>query len=201
METLRTIQLQRADDNQYVEATIVRLSIDDARSMIDDKWWDLPDVPKEKLKAEGDNHWKWAKIVRIYGVGVLTECVAIKSREGYIEGAVAYNFKAKSHLEADEGCAYIGWISTAPRNRKRLVTQPLYSGVGSALMYWFLKESYNAGLRGRIALESLPTPDTLRFYEAKGFQRTDLTQGSDGLIDYELPRAKAEAWLKQEGDL
>ena len=68
-------------------------------------------------------------------------------------------------------------------------------------MYWVLKESYNAGLGGRIALESLPTPNTVKFYEAKGFQRTDLTQPLDGLIGYELPKAKAEAWLRREGDL
>ncbi len=201
METLQSIQIQRADDGQYVEASIVRLSVDDARQMIDNTWWNLPDVPDETLKKEGDNHWKWASIVPLYGSGVLKECVAIKSKEGYIEGAVAYNLNAKSHLEPNEGCAYIDRISTAPRNRKRVVKQPLYKGVGSALMYWVLKESYNAGLGGRIALESLPTPDTVRFYEAKGFERTDLSQPATGLMDYELPKRRAEAWLKQEGDL
>lgn len=201
METLQTIQIQRADDGQYVEASIVRLSADDARKMIDDNWWNLSNVPDDKLKMEGDNHWKWASIARTYGTGVLKEFVAIKSKEGYIEGAVAYNFNAKSHLESNEGCAYIDRISTAPRNRKRLVKQPLYKGVGSALMYWVLKESYNAGLGGRIALESLPTPDTVNFYEAKGFERTDPSQPSTELMDYELPKSKAEAWLKQEGDL
>jgi GNAT superfamily N-acetyltransferase len=201
VKTLQSIQIQRADDNEFIEATIVRLSVDDARHLIDDIWWDLPDVPDEKLKKEGDNHWNWASIVLSYGVGVLRDCVAVKSKEGYIEGAVAYNFNAWSRLETNAGCAYIDRISTAPRNRRRLVSQPLYKGVGSALMYWVLKESYNAGLGGRIALESLPTPDTIRFYEAKGFERTDLSQPSDGLMDYELPKAKAEAWLKQEGDL
>jgi GNAT superfamily N-acetyltransferase len=201
VETLQSIQIHRLDKNQLIEAAIVRLSVDDARNLIDEIWWNLPDVPDEKLKEEGDHHWNWTAIVLKYGVGVLRDCVAVKSKEGYIEGVVAYNFDAWSRLEPNTGCAYIDRISTAPRNRKRLVAQPLYKGVGSALMYWVLKESYNAGLGGRIALESLPTRDTIKFYEAKGFQRTDLSQPQDGLVDYELPKAKAEAWLKQEGDL
>lgn len=201
MDTLQSIQLQRADDSQYVEATIVRLSVDDARRLIDDCWWNLPEVSDEELRKEGDNHWKWALIVQGYGVSVLTECVAIISKEGYIEGAVAYSFNAKSRLEPNTGCAYIDRLSTAPRNRKRLVRQPLYKGVGSALMYWVLRESYNAGLGGRIALESLQTPDTIKFYESKGFVRTDLQHPYGGLPDYELPKTKAQAWLKREGDL
>lgn len=201
VENLQPIQIQRAVGNEYVPAIIVRLSVDDARTLVDDSWWNLPDVPYEKLKEEGDSHWKWAGIVQVYGVGVLKECVAILSKEGYIEGAVAYNFNAKSYLEPDQGCAYIDRLSTAPRNRKQLVAEPSYKGVGSSLIFWVLKESYNAGLAGRIALESLPTPGTVKFYEAKGFQRTDLTQPLDGLIDYELPKAKAEAWLRREGDL
>ncbi|HWT01766.1 MAG TPA: hypothetical protein VN256_16080 [Pyrinomonadaceae bacterium] len=201
MEILQSIRIQRADNGQYIEAAIVRLSADDARLMIDNIWWNLPEVPAEVLKQEGDNHWKWDSIVHHYGTGVLKECVAIKSKEGYIEGAVAYNFNAKSHLETNEGCAYIDRVSTAPRNRRRVVKQPLYKGVGSALVYWVLKESYNAGLGGRIALESLPEPDTIKFYEAKGFIRTDLSQPATGLMDYELPKPKAEAWLKQKGDL
>lgn len=200
METLQAVQIQRAADNEYVRAVIVRLSVDDALTMIDNTWWNLPNVPKEKLKEEGDSHWRWAALVQKYGVGVLKDCVAIWSKEGYIEGAVAYNFNAKSYLEPSQGCAYIDRISTAPRNRKHLVAQPPYKGIGSSLMYWVLRESYNAGLGGRIALESLPTPSTVRFYEAKGFQRTDLSQPLHGLMDYELPKAKAEEWLKREGD-
>jgi hypothetical protein len=126
VEGLKSIQIQRASDNQFVEASIVRLSVDDGRRLIDETWWNLPDVPAEKLKNEGDNHWQWSYIVRAFGVGVLKECVAIKSMQGYIEGAVAYNFDAKSYLEPGQGCTYIDRISTAPRNRKRLVAQPLY---------------------------------------------------------------------------
>lgn len=201
METLKTIQLQRAQDGQLVDASIVRLSLDEARQMIDNIWWNLPDVPFDILIKEGDYHWKWDSIVHHYGTGVLKECVAIKSKEGYIEGAVAYNFNANSHLEPNEGCAYIERISTAPRNRSWVVKQPLYRGIGSTLMHWVVKESYNAGLGGRIALESLPTPTTVKFYESKGFIRTNPNQPATGLMDYELPKPKAEAWLKQKGDL
>ncbi len=82
-----------------------------------------------------------------------------------------------------------------------LVFQPFYKGVGTVLLYWAVIESYNAGLRGRVSLESLPTPSTVNFYKNKGFVRIDLTQPSDDLVDYELPESAALTWLKQEGDL
>jgi len=47
----------------------------------------------------------------------------------------------------------------------------------------------------------LPTPSTVQFYENKGFVCTDLTQPTTGLVDYELPKSAAIAWLKKQGDL
>lgn len=201
MDTLQTIQIQRADNGQFVEASIVRLDMDDARKMIDEIWWKLPNVPVTTLEDEGDSHWRWATNVRLFGSGVLEECVAIRSKEDYIEGAVAYNLKAKSRLEPGQGCAYIERLSTAPRNRSWVVKLSLYRGIGSALTYWVVKQSYNAGLGGRVALESLLTSTTIDFYKGKGFVRTDPSQQPPDLPDYELPRAAAEEWLRKKGDL
>jgi GNAT superfamily N-acetyltransferase len=201
VETLKTIQLQRSVDGQLEDASIVRLTSHEARKMIDETWWNLPAVPMAKLEDEGDHHWNWEIIVKVLGSGVLEECVAIMSKDGYIEGAITYRFNAKSYLEPNEGCVYIERVSTAPRNRSWLVSQPLYKGIGSTLLYWAVRESYLAGLRGRVSLESLLTATTIRFYEDKGFVRTDLSQKPPNLFDYELPRAAAEAWLKKKGDL
>lgn len=201
MGILQKIQIQRAGNGQFVEAAIVRLTIDNARKMIDETWWRLQGVSLTDIQNEGDSHWEWAHITYQYSSSTLKECVAIKSNENYIEGAVAYQFNVESSLESTEGSVYIGWLATAPHNRNWLVNQPLYKGIGSTLMYWVIRESYNAGLGGRISLKSLPTPSTISFYEHKGFIRTIPSQPDTGLISYELPKAAAEAWLRKEGDL
>ncbi len=112
-----------------------------------------------------------------------------------------YHFNAKSKLDPTNGSVYVERVASAPHNRKRLVNQPFYKGVGTVLLYWAVIESYNAGLRGRVSLESLPTAITVQFYEHRGFVRTDLTQPTSGLVDYELPELAALAWLKEKGDL
>lgn len=201
MDILQHIKVQRVSDGQLVEASIVRLSPDHAPKMIDEKWWDLPGISPEDINNEGDSHWKWGWIAGQYSAGSVKECVAILSEDNYIEGALAYQFNTRSALEPSEGTVYVGWLATAPRNRSWLVGSPVYRGIGTRLLYWAVRESYNAGLGGRISLESLPTPSTISFYEHKGFVRTDLSQPADDLVEYELPASAAQAWLKEEGDL
>ncbi len=201
VEIIKEIQILRANDNQTVDAKIVRLDFNDAREKIDKTWWNLPNIDSQDIADEGDSHWSWENLVEIYGNQVLHECVAILSIEDFLEGAMIYHFNAKSKLEPGKGSVYVERVSSAPRNRNWLVNNPLYKGVGTVLLYWAVRESYNAGLRGRISLESLPTPSTVKFYKNKGFIRTDLTQSSNGLVDYELPELAALAWLRKEGDL
>lgn len=201
VDILKEIQILRANDNQTIDAEIVRLTVDDARERIDKTWWQLPNVSVQDIADEGDSHWNWEELKRTYGNRILHECVAVLSQEDYLEGAMIYHFNAKSKLEPGKGSVYVERISTAPRNRNWLVNQPLYKGVGTVLLYWAIRESYNAGLRGRVTLESLPTPTTVKFYKNKGFVRTNLTQPSNDLVDYELPESAALAWLKAEGDL
>jgi len=201
VEVLKHIQILRASDNQSIDAEIIRLTTDIARENIDKVWWELPTVSAEDMNAEGDFHWDWERIVRIYGGKVLHECVAVLSREGNLEGAMIYHFNAKSKLDPTSGSVYVERLSSAPHNRNWLVNTPFYKGIGTVLLYWAVTESYNAGLRGRVSLESLPTPSTVQFYENKGFVRTDLTQPTSGLVDYELPESAALAWLKEKGDL
>lgn len=201
MEILKTIQIFRANSNQIVEAEIIRLTVDLARKKIDSLWWNIPNVSKNTLKSEGDHHWVWENIVRHYENDVLSECVAILSPEDYLEGAMIYQFNAKSELEPNKGSIYVGWLASAPHNRNWLVNQTFYKGVGTVLLYWAVRESYETGLEGRISLESLPTPSTIEFYKNKGFVRTDLNQPTNGLVKYELPKTAAADWLRKNGDL
>ena len=197
---LQTIQILRATDNEPEAASIVELTTAMAQQKIDRVWWHEANLSMA-VRQEGDAHWEWAKIVNNYSHSDLRACVAILSQAEYLEGALAYRFDAKSKIEADAGSVYVGWLATAPRNRSWLAPRPIYKGIGTVLLYWAVRESYLAGLGGRISLQSLPTSSTVRFYEHKGFVRTDRSQPVTGLIDYELPQSAAIAWLKKEGDL
>lgn len=201
MDVLKRIQILRASDNQMVDAEIVRLTTDEARERIDKIWWKLPDVSAEDMNDEGDFHWDWERLTRIYGNKILHECIAVLSQEDYLEGAMIYHFNAKSKLEPNKGSVYVERVSSAPRNRNWLVNEPFYKGIGTVLLYWAVRESYDAGLRGRVSLESLPTRNTVQFYEHKGFVRTDLSQPTNDLVDYELPEIAALVWLQKQGDL
>lgn len=201
VDVLKRIQILRASDNQMVDAEIVRLTADEARERIDKIWWKIPDVSAEDMNDEGDFHWDWERLTRIYGNKILHECIAVLSQEDYLEGSMIYHFNAKSKLELNKGSVYVERVSSAPRNRNWLVNEPFYKGIGTVLLYWAVRESYNAGLRGRVSLESLPTSNTVQFYERKGFVRTDLSQLTNGLVDYELPETAALVWLQKQGDL
>jgi len=201
VEILKRIQISRADSNQSVDAEIVRLTTDIAREEIDKVWWNLPNVSAEDMSGEGDFHWDWERLARFYSEKSLHECVAVLSQENYLEGAMVYQFDAKSKLEPNKGSVYVGWLASAPRNRNWLVNEPFYKGVGTVLLYWAIRESYNAGLGGRISLQSLPTSTTVQFYKNKGLVRTGFSQPTNDLVDYELPEPAALAWLKKQGDL
>ncbi len=203
MTVLQTVKLFRVSMDQEEQAEVIELNAKIATNEIDKLWWKHPNLA-EDLPVQSDQHWKWRDIVKGFGHHILQDCIAVRSSQNYIEGAMTYRFDGKSKISLGEGTVYIDRLAAAPRNRLRMVTPlhlPEYRGTGSVLIYKAIRDSYGAGLAGRITLQSLPTKDTIGFYEKKGFLRTDLSQPLTGLIDYELPESAAVAWLRKEGDL
>jgi GNAT superfamily N-acetyltransferase len=198
MIVLAPFSLRRAGTLEQVPAQLIELTPAFALSKVDALWWRHPDLNISSRESEGDEHWKWQIIAQDYARDPLRgACVAPLSVEDYLEGALAYRFDAKSRLEPGRGCVYIGWLATAPRNRKWICSRPAFVGVGSDLVLHAVRESYLFGLGGRVFLQSLPIPQTRAFYEGKGFVRTDESQPQGGLIDYELPTAAAQMWLHE----
>ncbi len=62
-----------------------------------------------------------------------------------------------------------------------------------------VRHSYALGLGGRVWLTSVPRERTRDFYTRRGFQV--ILDHDDGMIDFELPTARAVAWLEEEGYL
>lgn len=130
MDILKRIQILRAENNQTVDADIVTLTTDLAQKMIDDVWWNDTGLAVT-YKREQDSRWIWENIVSYYSKDILHECIAILSKENYLEGAMAYQLNAKSKIEIGKGSVYVGWLATAPRNRNWLTNAPFYKGIGT----------------------------------------------------------------------
>lgn len=178
-------------------ADIVSLSPEIARDLIDSTWWE--NISPELMLFEMDNHWRWEEKIIKKKSNILYDFVAIRSDEAYLEGAMIYLRAVKSQLNSKNLCGWIDYLATAPRNREWLADSPLYKGIGTAFLYWAILRSYRTGLKGRIRLESLPSENTIKFYERKGFIKTNFPASEDGLISYELPEDAAMEILDRGG--
>lgn len=181
-----------------VRASLVDLSRKVAAQKIDGTWWEISG--SKRLRAEeGDNHWQWRKLVGEIRDEHAWDAIAVQSASGNIEGAMTFRVDALSQLEKGLGVVYVDRLAAAPRNRPWLVDPPKYLGIGTVLLFAAVRESYSLGLEGRVWLTSLPSERTRQFYRKKGFQ--EIFSDEDGMIDFELPKEKAEQWLRHEGYL
>ena len=197
MSFLGKVDIIRAANDEKVNAEIVDLTPNLARTKIEGEWWQYPDLkPVKSREDQTDKRWPWGDIATVYGKDILSSCVAVLSPEDYLEAAIAYQLGKQSNLEPGKRCLYIGWLAAAPRNRKWLCTPPIYKELGPLLLRRAIRESHLNGLGGRIALESLPTPQTVKFYEINGFVKTGAAPSEPTLINYELPLAAAQSWLQ-----
>ena len=179
-----------------VQAKLVRLDRQLA-AQIDGTWWE-GGLSKAR-KNEGDNHWLWRKLVGARRSDKAWEALAVQNMRGAVEGAMLHRIDAKSQLETGEGVVFIDRLATAPRNRPWLVESPEYRGVGSVLLLAAVRQSYSLGLGGRVWLTSLPNERTRMYYKRRGF--VPIFTDEEGMIDFELPARKAQAWLQEEGYL
>ena len=192
------VTLFSIQQNTKVQAKLVRLTRQLAAGRIDGEWWKL-DVSKSIRAKEADHHWRWRQIVGEHRNNRSWETLAVQSTSGAIEGAIAYRIDALSQIDSGEGTVYADRLATAPRNRPWLVDVPSYRGAGTALLLAAVRHSYLLGLGGRVWLSSLPSERTRGFYARRGFQVT--LEHEDGMIDFELPTARAVAWLEEGGYL
>ena len=94
---------------------------------------------------------------------------------------------------------YVDLLATAPWNRPILVDEPVYKGVGGALLVAAITVSREQGLHGCIGLHSLKEAES--FYRDV-VQMTDLgiEQEGDhkGLRYFELPKSQATSFASDQ---
>lgn len=193
-----SVSIYSVGNGAEVRATLVDLSRKAAAQKIDGTWWEIGGSKRLRAK-EGDNHWQRRKLVGEIRDDHAWDAIAVQSVSGNIEGAMTFRVDALSQLEKGLGVVYVDRLAAAPRNRPWLVDPPKYLGIGTVLLFAAVRESYLLGLEGRVWLTSLPSERTREFYRKKGFQ--EIFSDEDGMIDFELPKEKAEQWLRLKGYL
>jgi len=144
------------------------------------------------------NHWNWRAKVEVFK-GLLSNPSFSISCAGVTQGLMILDtVKKLSRLEEPKKppLVYPEYIQTAPWNRKGLVTEPIYSGVGSILLKCAIQTSLDLEYKGRIGLHSVPNAEA--FY-ANHCNMTDLgpDSGYHNMRYFEMTPIQAQAFLKK----
>lgn len=141
-------------------------------------------------------HWDWRqKMAEIQGLlaypGVSVMC------EGVTQGLMIVNTasnRCRIPAQAGRELVYVEFLENAPWNRKELLLQPRFRGIGSILIGTAIQISLAEGFKGRIGLHSLPQANP---WYANSCGMTDLGIDTDkqGLRYFEMTPAQAEAFF------
>jgi len=183
---------------QECAARLVRLTRELAATKIDGQWWQIAAKPGARCDQEGDHHWVWRKLVGEHRNDLAWEFVAAQTEDEEVQGASCYRIDFRSYLAPELTTVFVDRFAVAPRNRRWLVDNPIYGGVGKGLLLRVVCHSYLLGLGGRVNLVSLPSERTRQFYERRGF--IAVGEDDEGL-EYELTDQVAKRWLQEEGYL
>jgi hypothetical protein len=139
--------------------------------------------PLSKANAEQHGHWDWAKKCSHYSKELSYQGFAIECNDA-TQGLMIVNTTKRCFLpsQANKHLVYIGYLESAPWNRKKLTPQPRFKGIGAVMIAAAIQLSLDEGNCGRIGLHSLPQSET--YYKEK-CQMTDL--GPDDSYSPKLP--------------
>lgn len=146
------------------------------------------------INAE-DALWEWGKKAMAAVVDPLTFEIFVLECAGNTQalmlvrkGGTKCFSRHKEHPRAP--MVYVDFLSTAPWNRPRLVTEPVYKGCGRALLAIAVNLSLEEELQGRIGLHALPGAE--EFYRTQvGMDDLGKDEEYGGLRYFELPASKA----------
>lgn len=104
-----------------------------------------------------DAHWKWPEKTIHRARQLQWNSFAIRCG-GKTQGLMFVDLlrRCRHASQVNEHMIYIDLVSTAPWNRPRLVSNPLYRGVGFVLITEAILHSQDESFGGRIGLHALP---------------------------------------------
>ena len=150
---------------------------------------DLDEV-LESLQVE-DKHWSWFNKSMHFYADVYKWFYLLA--EDKIQGTCVI-YQPKESLIGEGNIFYIEFIAAAPWNRKTLITDKEYKGVGTILITAILKYALEKfALRPGFSLHSLP--QATGYYEKLGMINC-ATEDKNRLKYYEIPITEAELLMK-----
>ena len=192
---LDTLTLKSTRTGGEVEVELIQLTRWLAYWRVNSSWWRFPGPFVSGCPDPEDSHWRWGSYLRRLRKNPWVRCAAIRTSDGFIQGAIIYRRDGASLLAPNTGTVYVEYLSAAPCNRRDYAARPLYRGVGEALLRLAIAHSYDWGLGGRVALFSLP--NAFPFYKKYNFVETGEREGR--MIHYELTPDRAVDLLRNEG--
>ncbi|MDD2791400.1 MAG: hypothetical protein PHU40_12155 [Sulfurimonas sp.] len=144
----------------------------------------------ESLQLE-DKHWSWFnKSMHFYTDAYKWFYLLAENK---IQGTCVI-YQPKESVLSSGNIFYIEFIAAAPWNRKTLISEKEYQGIGTTLIISILKYMPSAfSLKPAFSLHSLP--QATGYYEKLGMINC-AKEDKDRLKYYEIPTAEAELLIK-----
>lgn len=171
---------------------------------IEGRW--RPMFEHRKLEAEStgeslsdinaeDAHWEWGKKMIaavqdpfVFDTFVL-ECAGNTQAIMLVQKGGPKCFSRHSEHERAP-LIYVDFLSTAPWNRPKLVSEPVYKGGGRILISTAVSLSLEEEMQGRIGLHSLPGAEAF-YRDQVGMSDFGKDKNYGELVYFELPASKA----------
>jgi hypothetical protein len=142
-----------------------------------------------------DSHWQWPAKVKDRTGQLQWNSYALRCA-GSTQGLMFVDMLRRCRLESQRNLhmVYIDLLATAPWNRQRLTPQPVYRGVGEALMLEAILQSSEEGFGGRIGLHALPGAES--FYRDEwGMESLGVDPNYSDLHYFEMTTQQASELL------
>lgn len=157
----------------------------------------LIDAGVSRSKWPQSLHWDWKKKSEAFQ-GLLAKTGFSVMCGGVTQGLMFVDLagcRCAIPEQAGQHLAYIEFVESAPWNRKELLCEPRFRGIGGLLMGSAIELSRQEGFGGRVGLHSLPQSE--EWYRNR-CEMTDLgiDQKKENLRYFEMTAEQASAFMK-----
>jgi hypothetical protein len=139
-------------------------------------------------------HWDWPKKMSALGNLLAYRNFAI-TRNGRLQGLMIVKtegYRARGPNQTGQHLVYIDYVETAPWNRRPIVSEPEFSGVGTVFMRAAIEISREEGFYGRIGLHSLPQSEP--FYRRLNMTELGADSSKQNLTYFEMTSEQADVF-------
>lgn len=186
-----------------VDAELIEGIGEDELRSVETEWKPVINSRLRQLVAQGSPwsewpenwHWDWRKkLDKIRGLLAFKSLALIS--ENQVQGLMLLAMAGHSCRipeQAKKDLVYVDYLETAPWNRKAIVPQPRFGGVGTVMLRAVIEVSHEQDFRGRIGLHSLPAAE--EFYGTVcGMTDLGHDESYQGLRYFEMTAAQAAAF-------